>query len=98
MAKQSDDKATKSKKSEAAAAPVETTGAAAPKKSAKPKVVETKVEEKAAIQLTGRRVKCFVSKREIDEALAVQMVYSNGEKVWVNQALVYAVESAPTAA
>jgi|GEM_PF-4851479 len=40
------------------------------------------------VQLTGRRVQCFVSKREIDEALAVEVPYQKGEKVWVTQTLV----------
>ena len=43
----------------------------------------------AAVQKPAtKKVFCFVSKHDIDEADAVEMPYANGQKMWVGKAYV----------
>ena len=63
----------------------------AKKKKPKKEAVQAEVAaeaEHSKIELTGRKVECFVSKKQIDEALATEMPYLNGQKVWVTKALI----------
>jgi hypothetical protein len=47
-----------------------------------------KPEAPAADKPQTKKVFCFVSKREIEESDAIEMPFTNGQKVWVGKSYV----------